>query len=127
MVGFLFLAIIATLAGRMIEVFMYLSASPLTAATFMNSEWRSTGNNWLKGLFALAFQGFFITVAIAFFVAILGGLVAAINATAVVGTKPEDVGFELVLRMLTLFAYTLALSMTVLRSGQISKSMFGAS
>jgi hypothetical protein len=39
----LFVAIVVTLAGRVLEVFMYLAISPIPAATFMNAEWKSIG------------------------------------------------------------------------------------
>jgi hypothetical protein len=119
----LLIAIIVTLAGRIIECFMYLAAAPIPMATYMNSEWRQMGNNWLRGMFALAFQGFFIVVALAIFTGLFANVVATVNANAKLATN----GGEIIFQMLILFAYTLALTMTVLRSGQISKSIFGAS
>jgi hypothetical protein len=119
----LLVSILVTLAGRMIEIFMYLSVAPLTAAAFMNSEWRNTSNNWLKGIIALAFQGFFIVIAIAIFTAIFGGVCNEINATVAAGDR---LGFNLILGMLILLGYSLALIFTIFRSGQISKSIFSA-
>ena len=57
----LIVAIVITLASRIIEVFMYLSIAPIPMATMMDSgEWASIGKNWIKQLLALSFQGFFI-------------------------------------------------------------------
>ena len=48
--------------GRMIEIYLYTSIAPIPFATFINKEWGQVGNNYLKGLMALGFQGFFIMV-----------------------------------------------------------------
>ena len=48
--------------GRIVEIFLMVSVSPIAFATFGNKEWGQIGVNYLKGLFALAFQGFFIMV-----------------------------------------------------------------
>ena len=47
------------LYGRMIEIYLYISVAPVPFATLSNREWSSIGNNYIKGLCALAFQGFF--------------------------------------------------------------------
>ena len=46
------------LYGRMIEIYLYCSVSPIPFATMTNREWGQIGNNYLKALFALGFQGF---------------------------------------------------------------------
>lgn len=46
------------LYGRMIEIYLYVSVAPIPVATVTNREWGSIGTNYLKGLVALAFQGF---------------------------------------------------------------------
>lgn len=61
-------AIVITLASRIIEVFMYLGVAPIPMATMMDSgEWSSIGKNWVKQLLALSFQGFFIIIALGIF------------------------------------------------------------
>ena len=50
------------LYGRMIEIYLYCSVSPIPFATMTNREWGQIGNNYLKGLFALGFQGFLIMI-----------------------------------------------------------------
>ena len=120
-VGVMLIAVIVTLAGRMIEIFMYFAIAPIPIATMMNSEWRSTGNGWLKGVFAVAFQAFFVVIEIGIFSTLFTSVVTGVNSNA--GT----VGFDTVLQMLILLAYTIALIMTILRTGSISKTMFGAS
>ena len=43
------------LYSRMIEIYLYVSVSPIPFATLANREWGQIGNNYLRGLFALAF------------------------------------------------------------------------
>jgi len=114
----LFLVLSAVLAGRIIEVFMYMSVAPLTAATFMNSEWKTVGYGWVKGILALAFQGFFVVVALAVFSGIFGNLFHGLDS---------DHGItDFLLGIGMLNAYLVALMFTVIRSGSISKTIFNA-
>lgn len=107
--------IVVALCSRMIEIFMYLGASPLPMATFMNPEWKQMGHNWIRGMLALAFQGLFIIIALTIFTTLFRNAIQSLNN-----------GQEIVLQMAFLFGYALAMIFTILRSGQISKSIFGA-
>lgn len=113
----LIVAIVITLASRIIEVFMYLSVAPIPMATMMDSgEWASIGKNWIKQLLALSFQGFFIIVALAIFKTLLSNMITSLN------TSSDGV----VMQMAMLLGYTAALIFTILRTGAISKSVFNA-
>ena len=46
--------------GRMIEIYVVTALGPIPLATMGSSEWRSTGQNYLKSLLALGFQAFLI-------------------------------------------------------------------
>lgn len=46
--------------GRMIEIYMMVSLAPVPMATWGNHEQSHIGQNYLKSLFALGFQGFLI-------------------------------------------------------------------
>lgn len=112
-------AIIIVLASRMIEVFMYLSISPIPMATMMNRDWGEIGKNWLRNILALAFQGFFIVVALTIFKVLLGNVITQMsnmgsNAAAITGS------------MAMMLGYIVALIFTVFRSSNISKSVFSA-
>lgn len=61
------LLITVMLFGRMIEIYLYISVAPVPFATFSNREWGGIGNNYIKGLCSLAFQGFFIMVCVAIY------------------------------------------------------------
>lgn len=54
------------LYGRMIEIYLYSSIGAIPFATMSNREWGQIGSNYLRGLFALAFQGFLSWYAWAF-------------------------------------------------------------
>lgn len=113
----LIVAIVITLASRIIEVFMYLSVAPIPMATMMDSgEWASIGKNWIKQLLALSFQGFFIIVALGIFKTLFANMITTLNS----GTG------SVIMQMAMLLGYTTALIFTILRTGAISKSVFSA-
>ena len=70
--------------GRIVEIFLMISVSPIAFATFGNKEWGQIGTNYLKGLLALAFQGYFIMVLVAVYVALLEGITHTNNVAAMV-------------------------------------------
>ena len=104
-------AITVILYGRMIEIYLYTSIAPIPFATMTNREWGNIGNNYIKGLFALGFQGFFMMVC----VGIYSALIATMNVT-------EDVHTSL----FSIAAYTVVLAFTLFKTGSISKSIFNA-
>lgn len=113
----LIVAIVITLASRIIEVFMYLSVAPIPMATMMDTgEWASIGKNWIKQLLALSFQGFFIIVALGIFKTLFANMITTLNA----GTG------SVIMQMAMLLGYTAALIFTILRTGAISESVFSA-
>lgn len=113
----LIVAIIITLASRIIEVFMYLSIAPIPMATMMDGgEWSSVGKNWIKQLLALSFQGFFIIVALAIFKTLFSNCIVALNSST----------DGIIMQMAMLLGYTAALVFTILRTNAISKSVFNA-
>ena len=48
--------------GRMIEIYMAVSLAPIPMATWGNHEQSHVGQNYLRSLFALGFQGFLILI-----------------------------------------------------------------
>lgn len=53
--------------GRMIEIYLTVSLAPIPFSTMANREWGQMGQNYLRSLFALGFQGFLILVCIAIY------------------------------------------------------------
>ena len=70
--------------GRIVEIFLMVSVSPVAFATLGNKEWGSIGTNYIKGLVALAFQGFFIMVLVAVYSALVKGLSVTTDLTSMV-------------------------------------------
>lgn len=50
--------------GRMIEIYLMTSLAPIPFATFGNREQSQIGQNYLRSLFALGFQGFLIIICV---------------------------------------------------------------
>lgn len=50
--------------GRMIEIYLMVSLAPIPFSTFGNREQSSVGQNYLRSLFALGFQGFLIMICV---------------------------------------------------------------
>ena len=99
------------LYGRMIEIYLYTSVAPIPFATLTNREWGNIGSNYIKGLFALGFQGFFMMVC----VGIYSVLIATMNVSSNIHTA-----------LFSIAAYTVVLAFMLFKTGSISKSIFNA-
>ena len=105
------IVIMVVLYGRMVEIYLYTSAAPVPFATMMNREWGSIGTNYLRGLFALGFQGFFMMVC----VGIYAVLVRSLAVTGDIHTS-----------LFSIAAYTVLLCFSLFRTGALAKSVFNA-
>lgn len=99
------------LYGRMIEIYLTCSVAPIPFATMTNKEWGNIGNNYLKGLFALAFQGFFMMVCV--------GIYAVLVQTLTITDNIHGAMFSVA-------AYTVVLAFSLFKTGSLSKSIFNA-
>lgn len=76
--------------GRMIEIYMMVSLAPVPMATWGNHEQSHIGQNYLKSLFALGFQGFLILICVAIYAVLIQNVAIsgdAINSIwSIVGT-----------------------------------------
>ena len=97
--------------GRMIEIYLYSSVAAIPFATMSNREWGQIGNNYLRGLLALAFQGFFIMVCVAIY--------AVMISTMQISDNMHSALFGIA-------AYTVMLCFALLKTGSLSKSVFNA-
>ena len=59
--------------GRMIEIYLLTSLAPIPVATLSNRELGNTGQNYLKSLFAVGFQGLLILVCVAIYAVLIHG------------------------------------------------------
>ncbi|MBR6849718.1 MAG: hypothetical protein IKM88_05735, partial [Lachnospiraceae bacterium] len=72
--------ITVVLYSRMIEIYLYMSVAPIPFATLTNREWGTIGTNYVKGITALAFQGFFIMVCVGIYAAIVTDVVSSVDS-----------------------------------------------
>ena len=98
--------------SRMLEIYVYCSISPIPIATLTNREWGGVGTNFIKNLFALAFQAFMMEICIAIFNSMIAG---AMSSTA-----------GLIEAMFECLVMGIMLCFTMFRCGTISRSIFGA-
>ncbi|WP_303860711.1 VirB6/TrbL-like conjugal transfer protein, CD1112 family [Alkalibaculum bacchi] len=77
--GIMSIFVMVIVWGRMIEIYLTVSIAPIPLSTMVNREWGQMGNNYLKSLFALAFQGFLIMVCVAIYAVLVAGISASDN------------------------------------------------
>ena len=103
--------ITVVLYGRMIEIYLYCSVAPIPCATVANREWGSIGNNYFQGLFALAFQGFFIMVCVGIYAVLISSM---------------SISSDVHMALFSIMAYTIILCFSLFHTGTLSKSIFNA-
>lgn len=109
--GILQICILVVVFGRMIEIYLVTSVAPIPMATMMNKESGQMGQNYLRNLFALAFQAFLIIVCVAIYAA----LVENISVT-------DDISYAI----WTCMGYTVLLCFSLFKTGSLAKSIFNA-
>lgn len=97
--------------GRMLEIYLTTSLAPIPFATMANREWGTMGQNFLKSLFAVGFQGFLILVCVAIYSILL--------QSATVSTDPIGAVWGVM-------GYTVLLCFALFKTGSLSKQVFGA-
>ncbi len=97
--------------GRMIEIYLMTSLAPIPFATFGNREQSQIGQNYLRSLCALAFQGFLILIC----VGIYAVLIRSVTFTD-----------KVMVSLWGVVGYTILLTFTLFKTGSLSKSIFNA-
>lgn len=97
--------------GRMIEIYLLTSLSPIPVATLANRELGHTGQNYLRSLFAVGFQGMLILVCVAIYAVLVQGIATGGDP---IGAIWGTVG------------YTVLLCYMLFKTGSISQRIFGA-
>lgn len=97
--------------GRMIEIYLVTSLAPIPFATFGNREQSHTGQNYLRSLFALGFQGFLIMICV------------GIYAVLVQNISYTD---DIIGSVWVVLGYTILLCFTLFKTGSLAKSVFAA-
>ena len=110
-INLLSLCVFLVIYARIIEIYLVTSLAPIPFATFTNHDWSHVGQNYLKSILALAFQGFLIMVCMGIYAVLLNNIVFVDNAAAA---------------MWTCVGYTALLVYALFKTGSVSKSIFAA-
>lgn len=105
------IVIFVIIYGRMIEIFMLTSLAPLPVATLANRELGGAGQNYLRSLFAVGFQGMLILVCV--------GIYAVLIQSIAGGGDPIGAIWGTI-------GYTVLLCYCLFKTGSIARSVLGA-
>lgn len=97
--------------GRMLEIYLVTSLAPIPFSTFGNREQSQVGQNYLRSLMALGFQGFLIMIVV--------GIYAVLIQTV-------SITDDIIMSIWTVFGYTVLLCFTLFKTGALSKSVLAA-
>ena len=104
-------AIFVIVYGRMVEIYLMTSLAPIPFSTFGNREQSHIGQNYLRSLFALGFQGFLIMICI--------GIYAVLVQT--VSFTDDIIG-----SIWGVMGYTVLLCFSLFKTGSLAKSVMSA-
>ena len=97
--------------GRMIEIYLMVSLAPIPFSTFGNREQSQIGENYLRSLFAIGFQGFLILVCVGIYAVLI-----------------QSVAFsqDIIASLWGVVGYTVLLCFTLFKTGGLAKSVLNA-
>ena len=97
--------------ARMIEIYLMVSLAPIPFSTFGNREQSMIGQNYLRSLFALGFQGFLIMVCVGIYAVLI-----------------QSVAFssDIIGSLWGVMGYTILLAFTLFKTGAVAKSILHA-
>mgnify|MGYP000765072773 CR=1 FL=1 len=97
--------------GRMLEIYLLTSLAPIPMATISHREVGQMGQNYLRSLFAVGFQGMLILVCVAIYAVLIQGIATGGDP---IGAIWGTVG------------YTVLLCFMLFKTGTIARSIFSA-
>ena len=97
--------------GRIFKICLYASMGAVPYATLMQREISDIGKNYLKNLFALAFQGFFMFIIVVMY--------QGLTRNVAISSEPNEAIF-------TLLKYSIVFVMALFNSSALAKSIFNA-
>ena len=97
--------------GRMVEIYLMTSLAPIPFATFGNREQSQIGQNYLRSLFAVGFQGFLIMICVGIYAVLI-----------------QSVAFsdDIIASIWGVMGYTVLLCFTLFKTGTLAKSVLSA-
>ena len=99
------------MARRRVLTLLLTSLAPLPVATLSNRKLGSMGQNYLKSLFAVGFQGMLILVCVAIYAVLIQGI----------ATSGDPIG-----AIWGCVGYTVLLCFCLFKTGTIARSIFSA-
>ena len=97
--------------GRMIEIYLLVSLAPIPFSTFANREQSSVGQNYLRALLAIGFQGFLIMICV------------GIYAVLVQSVAFSD---DIFASIWGVMGYTVLLCFSLFKTSTLAKTVFSA-
>ena len=104
-------AVFVIVYGRLVEIYLMTSLAPIPFATFGNREQSQIGQNYLRSLFALGFQGFLMLICV------------GIYAVLVQSISFSD---HIIASIWGVMGYTVLLCFSLFKTGSLAKSVFSA-
>lgn len=97
--------------GRMIEIYLMTSLAPIPFSTLANREQSQIGQNYLRSLFALGFQGFLIMICVGIYAVLIQNV---------------SISEDIIASIWGVMGYTVLLCFTLFKTGYLAKSVFNA-
>ena len=97
--------------GRMMEIYLMTSLAPIPFSTFGNREQSHIGQNYLRSLFALGFQGFLIMICIGIYAVMIQSV-----------TFTDDI----MMSIWGVMGYTVLLCFALFKTGSLARSVMSA-
>ena len=97
--------------GRMIEIYLMVSLAPIPLSTCGNREQSNIGQNYLRSLFAIGFQGFLIMICVGIYAVLIQSIAFSDD---IIGSIWGVMG------------YTVLLCFTLFKTGSLAKGVFSA-
>ena len=105
------IVIFITVYGRMVEIYLLTSLAPIPFATFGSREQSQIGQNYLRSLLALGFQGFLIMICVGIYAVLIQSIAFSDNIISSIWGA---------------MGYTVLLVFTLFKTGAIARSVFNA-
>ena len=97
--------------GRMVEIYLAVSLAPIPFSTFANREQSQIGQNYLRSLFALGFQGFLMMICVGIYAVLIQSI---------------SVSDDIIGSIWGVIGYTVLLCFTLFKTGTLAKSVMNA-
>lgn len=97
--------------GRMVEIYLMTSLAPIPFSTFSNREKSMIGQNYLRSLCALGFQGFLIIICVGIYAVLIQSITISDDTIASIWG---------------IVGYTVLLCFTLFKTGNLAKGVMSA-